>query len=252
MAPVSMRYLAISFLFISLFIQLPVLSSNSNGRMITIDDKSDKSETVASKEASQNLEADTLYQQLKLKAAGLKKEVFAMALQGYKKLEALNRISRNGILSIVDFSKPSTKRRLYILDLKECRLVLNTLVAHGRNSGMIYARSFSNKPESNKSSLGFYTTLNTYWGEKGYALKLKGEEPGVNDNAYERNIVVHGSDYVTEKFMRSTGHLGRSLGCPAVPARYSKKVIDYIKNGSCLFIYHPAKKYFQQTKLINS
>jgi hypothetical protein len=189
---------------------------------------------------------------MNLAAAGLSKNVFQLALKGYKKLKSIREISRDGILSIVDFSKPSNKKRLYILDLNNQEILLNTLVAHGRSSGMTYANSFSNRPESNKSSLGFYRTLNSYWGEKGYALKLKGEEPGFNDKAYARNIVVHGSDYADENFIRSTGHLGRSLGCPAVSDKYSKQVIDYIKDGSCLFIYHPNKQYLKKSKLVNS
>jgi L,D-transpeptidase catalytic domain len=195
---------------------------------------------------------DSLYRQIKLKSAGLAKSVFAIALKGYQTLTLQHGILKPGIISIADFSKPSSKRRFYIIDLNKKLLLLNTMVAHGRNSGMVYANAFSNKPESNKSSLGFYTTLNSYWGEKGYALRLQGEEPGVNDKAYDRNIVIHGSEYVNEKFLRTTGHVGRSLGCPAVPMKHHKKVIDYIKGGTCLFIYHPTKKYLKQSKLISS
>lgn len=248
MLKISARYLAVFFLFFFFLLQFPVLVSNSKSC------KQEGNTGFISAGCSDAIiiEADSLYRSMRLASAGLSKNVFALALKGYKKLKNLSELSKEGILSIVDFSKPSSKKRLYILDLNNGEILLNTLVAHGRNSGMNYASSFSNKPESNKSSLGFYVTLNTYWGENGYALRLKGEEPGVNDNAYDRNIVIHGSDYVNEKFMRSAGHLGRSLGCPAVPKKLHEKVINYIKNGSCLFIYHPTKQYLKQSKLVNS
>lgn len=248
----SIRYLAVFLAVFCFLLQFPVLTFSNN----PYSKKGERNSSVSGKvyEACNTftLEVDSLYDGMNLAAAGLSKSVFQLALKGYKKLKKISEISRDGILSIVDFSKPSNKKRLYILDLNTKELLLSTLVAHGRNSGMTYANSFSNKPESNKSSLGFYTTLHTYFGEKGYALKLKGEEPGINDKAYARNIVVHGSDYVDENFIRSTGHLGRSFGCPAVPDKYSKKIIDYIKDGSCLFIYHPTKQYLKKSRLINS
>jgi hypothetical protein len=246
----SNRYVIVFALFLTLFLQVPVIHSNSKPL------KGIKFTTVVITppfiKSIFQTEVNSLYQQLKLNVTGLSKDVFALALSGYKKLESLKKISREGILTIVDFSKPSNCKRLFILDLNKPHLVLNTLVAHGKNSGLNYATSFSNQPQSNKSSPGFYTTLYTYHGEKGYALKLKGEEPGINDKAYERNIVVHGSDYVSEKFLQTAGYLGRSLGCPAIPATQSKKVIDCIKGGSCFFIYAPQKNYLKSSRLINS
>lgn len=251
MLKISLRFLAVFLITFCLLLQFPVLISSGKS---SVSGKLKNSITDKTYEVcnSFTLEVDSLYQNMNLAAAGLSKNVFELALKGYKKLKSISEISRDGILSIVDFSKPSTKKRLYILDINTKEILLNTLVAHGRNSGMTYANSFSNKPESNKSSLGFYKTLNSYWGEKGYALKLKGEEPGINDKAFARNIVVHGSDYADETFIRSTGHLGRSQGCPAVPEKDSKKVIDYIKGGSCFFIYHPTKQYLKHSRLVNS
>ena len=151
-------------------------------------------------------------------------------------------VVRNNILTVIDFSKSSSQKRLFILNVATGKLLLSSLVAHGKNSGLEYATSFSNVNESNKSSLGFYTTGTTYMGEHGYSLKLNGCERGVNDAAYQRAIVLHGANYVSNDIIKTQGFLGRSFGCPAVPENASKKIIDYIKNGSCLFIYHSKYK----------
>ena len=129
--------------------------------------------------------------------------------------------------------------------------LVNTYVAHGRNSGGEYASRFSNSPDSHQSSLGFYVTRNTYFGEHGLALKIDGLERGINDKANERNIVVHGSNYVGEKFIRNNPFNGRSFGCPAIPSNYTPKVINSIKDGSCLFIYHPTKYYLSRSRILN-
>lgn len=244
----SQKYLTASLLLFFFFLQFPVLVLNSKsvhpGKKNSISKKAEACAVI--------METDSIYQSMNLNVLGLTRKVFELAINGYKKLERLNKVTHEGILSIVDFSKPSNKPRLFILDLNNRQLLLNTLVAHGRNSGMTYANSFSNKPSSNKSSLGFYITRSTYYGENGYTLKLEGEEPGVNDKAYRRNIVIHGADYVNEKFIRSTGHLGRSLGCPAVPMNEHEKIIDLIKDGTCLFIYYPNKTYLKKSKLVRS
>jgi hypothetical protein len=116
---------------------------------------------------------------------------------------------------------------------------------------MLYATHFSNKPESFQSSLGFYITGNTYYGGHGLSLNLKGMEPGINNNAYNRRIVIHGAAYATKSFVQKNKYLGRSYGCPAVPQQESAEIINSIKDGSCLFIYHPTKKYAQTSKILN-
>jgi hypothetical protein len=128
---------------------------------------------------------------------------------------------------------------------------MNTYVAHGRRSGSEYARSFSNNPESHKSSLGFYLTEHTYYGDHGLALKIQGLERGINDKAGSRNIVIHGSEYVGPDFLRWNKFSGRSFGCPAVPSSDNQELIETIKNGSCLFIYYPTKKYIRKSKILN-
>ena len=191
------------------------------------------------------------YHEWKLATAGLKEEVFNYAVNGFEKLKNKGILGNNAILSIVDFSQASDKKRLYIINLVTGDVVFNTLVAHGRNSGLGYASNFSNNPSSFQSSPGFYITGNTYQGKNGYSLKLKGCEKGINDNADKRAIVIHGADYVSENFIRQNGYLGRSHGCPAVPADLNNEIINTIKNGSCLFIYAPVKKYFKQSAILN-
>ena len=210
---------------------------------------SDSSGSVIEKHEKASSEED-IYSQLKLDKKGLSKNAFELALKGYHSLLDKRMIRNKNIISIADFSKSSNEKRFFVIDLKRIKLLFQTLVAHGRNSGLEYATSFSNEDDSHKSSLGFYVTMNTYTGDCGYALKLKGCEKGINDHAYDRAIVVHGSQYVTDEFLRNHGFLGRSWGCPALPDKISKKVIDVIRNGSCFFIYHPTEKYLTTSPVL--
>ncbi len=194
--------------------------------------------------------AEMLYGQLALDSLGLSREAFQYALQGHENLQKAGKLANEDILSIVDFSLPSTKKRLFVIDLASGQLLFNTLVSHGRNSGREMATNFSNAPESFKSSLGFYITGSTYRGAHGYSLRLEGEEQGINDNAMERGIVMHAADYVNEKLGRVQGYIGRSLGCPAVPVSLHKKIIGKIRNGSCLFIYSPNQQYLSASRMI--
>ncbi|MFN8291955.1 MAG: murein L,D-transpeptidase catalytic domain family protein [Chitinophagaceae bacterium] len=182
----------------------------------------------------------SVYDSLHLGFRGLSREAFEYARKGFEKLLAEGRLLNDSIISILDFSRPSSEKRLFILDMKNYRLLFNTLVSHGRNSGREYATSFSNQASSYMSSPGFYITRETYEGKNGYSLKLEGIEKGINDNAYERGIVVHGAGYVNESLAHAQGYIGRSQGCPAVPVEMSQSVINRIRNGSCLFIYHPS------------
>lgn len=197
------------------------------------------------------LEAHNLYDSLRLKSFGLTSKAFEYAWRGYQYLKDQGKLKNDQIISICDFSQSSRKKRLYIINLEEMKVLVNTYVAHGRNSGGEFARSFSNNPESHKSSLGFYITQKTYYGEHGLALKIDGLERGINDKANERNIVIHGSDYVGDNFLRSNRFNGRSFGCPAIPVKQSPKIINTIKDGSCLFIYHPTKQYLSRSAILN-
>jgi hypothetical protein len=190
-----------------------------------------------------------VYDSLNLEASGLSRNVFELALKGMYKLIRKGHIKQN-ILSIIDFSQPSVNKRLYVIDLDSYTLLYNTWVAHGVKSGKLAATYFSNKPASHKSSLGFYVTGETYKGSNGYSLKLLGVEKGINDYAFRRGIVMHGADYVSEEFIQSQGYIGRSYGCPAVPSDISRELIDHVKEGTCLFIYHPSAAYRSKSSLI--
>ena len=146
-------------------------------------------------------------------------------------------------LAVIDYSRPSTEPRLWVFDLARRRLLYTELVAHGRNSGDNYARSFSNAPGSYESSLGLFRTRDPYDGHNGYSLRMDGLEAGFNDRAAERAIVMHGAPYVNTKFFRAQGRLGRSQGCPAVRPEVARPLIDTIKGGQYVFAYYPDPKW---------
>ena len=174
--------------------------------------------------------------------------VFEMAMNGYAKLLAEGKIENENYLTIVDFTKTSDQKRLFLIDVKNQKVVEKSLVAHGRNTGNNTATKFSNIPQSYQSSLGFYLTAETYSGKHGHSLRLDGLEPNFNDKARERAIVIHGADYVSNNFVAQHGRLGRSFGCPALPQAKSKHIIETIKDGSCLFVYYPDEEYLQRSK----
>jgi hypothetical protein len=173
-------------------------------------------------------------------------EAFKLAYTGYKKLNKNN----NSLLTLIDFSLPSTKKRMFVLDLTKKETLFVSYVSHGRNSGENYATSFSNRDGSHQSSLGFYRTAGTYNGGNGYSLRLDGLEKGINDKAMQRSIVIHGADYCSEKVIRVTGRLGRSFGCPALPKELTKPIIDTIKDGSILFIYADQPEYLANSEVV--
>lgn len=172
---------------------------------------------------------------------------FEQAYTGYRKIGK----AKKEILTIIDFSKPSTQKRFYVLDIKKKKLLYSSHVSHGKKSGDLYATSFSNAVGSNKSSLGFFITENTYKGRNGYSLVLNGLESGINDKARERAIVVHGADYSDPSLIEPGGRLGRSLGCPALPFEVSDEIIDVIKEGSVLYIYANDKSYMSRTSILS-
>ncbi len=160
-------------------------------------------------------------------------DVFKHAMDGYNSIELTNK----NLLSIIDYSKPSTEKRFFIIDIENHKLLYQTLVAHGKKSGFVNATKFSNKIGSNKSCLGFFRTGNSYFGIRGFSLQLEGLEKGINDNARLRGIIIHGANYVDESFANGNGVIGRSWGCPAVSKKLSKEIINLLKGGSLLYIY---------------
>jgi len=199
-----------------------------------------------------------------VQAASLKKEISAiteqtvnldsqvleLALKAYHKAHA-DGLDEQSILTIIDFSKPSTEPRLWVVDLDSSEVLHETQVAHGKKTGLLNALKFSNNPGSNESSLGLYLTGKTYIGKNGYSLELHGLEDGINDNAYKRRIVMHGAKYATQEFMKSHGYLGRSYGCPALDPSILKPIVDTIKNGTLLFAYYPEAKWLAQSSYLN-
>ncbi len=187
---------------------------------------------------------NTLYSETNLKASGLALPVFEKAITGFMNMKNQHKLSaKKSIITIVDFTKPSTEKRMWIVDLADKKLLLNTYVAHGQGSGANMATSFSNIEESHQSSLGFYIANETYFGKHGLSLKLDGQDKGVNDLARNRAIVVHGASYVSENFIKSTGRLGRSYGCPAVSEELNATVIGLIKGKTCFFINGNSDNY---------
>jgi hypothetical protein len=154
-------------------------------------------------------------------------------------------------LAVIDYSLPSTEQRLWVFDLKKRKLLFHELVAHGRNSGENMAVKFSNQNESFATSLGLYRTQSSYVGQNGYSLRMEGLEPGFNDNAFERAIVIHGAPYVSPVLARANGRIGRSLGCPAVRPAIAHKLIDSMKDGQLLFSYYPDQRWLKSSSYIN-
>ena len=183
----------------------------------------------------------------------LNPEVFEKAFLGFNKLKKAGKLPEtSNLISIVDFSLSSTQKRLWVIDLEKKVVVFNSLVAHGKNTGEEFAQKFSNTESSYQSSLGFYITESTYNGSNGYSLKLLGMDPGYNDAALQRAIVMHGADYVSDDFIKSQKRIGRSWGCPAVPRALAEPIINTIKGKNLLFIYYPDQQYLSQSEWLKN
>jgi len=225
-----LKHLFFFFLFL-----IPVINNANSGDLHLVD------------EANRDI-----YSVLNLSAFGLSNEVFRLALKGLNKLKEAGQLENSSVLTIVDFSQSSNNKRLYVIDFNKMTVLFNTLVAHGRNTGEEFAHDFSNKAGTLKSSLGFYVTKNQALGSQvGLSLIIQGVEKGFNDNAVNREIIMHGADYATEDFIKKNGRLGRSYGCPSVPPDMIKPVIQTIEKGSCLFIYYPDNNYLLHSSLLN-
>ncbi len=246
------KFYGLLFSIFTFLIHLPFVSANIKpiNAFSSSNNSANKSHFSAKPENLLSSNISVLYNNLKLSSLGLSREAFDYAIKGYNHLRSIGKLKNDKIISIVDFSLPSGKKRLFILDLTSNKILFNTFVAHGRNSGKDLANKFSNKNESYQSSLGFYITRDTYNGKHGYSLRLEGEEQGINDNAIPRAIVMHSAWYVNENIVKSQGYIGRSQGCPAIPEELNKPIIEKIKNGSCLFLYSPDKNYISQSPIL--
>ncbi|MFA0962222.1 murein L,D-transpeptidase catalytic domain family protein [Roseivirga sp. BDSF3-8] len=193
----------------------------------------------------------SIYRRLNLDSANLPYDVFRMGMIGHYNLRMEGALGDRDILTLIDFTQSSCDKRFYTLDLDSMKILFNTYVAHGRNSGGNFASSFSNLSGSNQSSLGFFVTAETYTGSKGYSMRLDGQEAGINDKVRERAVVMHEAKYVSEDWISKYGRLGRSLGCPALPEGISRTVIDSIKNGTTLFAYYNDSTYLNASRYLD-
>lgn len=180
-------------------------------------------------------------------------DVFAKALLGFENLKKAGKLDQNAhLLTICDFSMSSNSKRLWVIDTEEKKVLFNSLVAHGKNTGEEFATNFSNTESSLQSSMGFYITESTYNGDNGYSLKLLGMDKGFNDAAYKRAVVMHGADYVSEEFAAAHKRIGRSWGCPAIPRSLTEPIINTIKGKNCLFIYYPDENYLSSSEWLKA
>ena len=196
--------------------------------------------------------SDSIYDLISLGEYGLEKDVFFNAYKGFKYLESRGELNNTDVLTICDYSQSSRNKRLYVIDVVNSRLLFNTYVSHGKNSGEEFATSFSNLNNSNKSSLGFLVTGRPYKGRSGYSLQLNGMEPGINDKVKMRSIVLHGSKYVAASVNGAKGAISRSYGCPAVPFGIHYRIINAIKGGSCVYVSYPDDWYAHTSTILNS
>jgi hypothetical protein len=182
---------------------------------------------------------------------GLDSTVLALALQSASAAIERGDADVPSTITVIDYSKPSIEPRLWVFDVRTHAVLFHELVSHGRGSGKTLATSFSNVAESNKTSLGLFRTAEAYVGHNGYSLRLDGLEKGMNDNARERAIVVHGAPYVNGATARANGYLGRSLGCPAVRPEIARQLIDTIKGGGLIFAYYPDQAWLKTSAYLN-
>ena len=183
-------------------------------------------------------------------AQGLRPEVLELALKAYETARARGDTQKQ-IITVIDYSLPSSQKRLWVIDLSSGQLLFHEYVAHGSGSGGDDATRFSNTPNSRQSNIGLMKTAETYHGKHGYSLKLDGLESGWNSNARSRAIVMHAADHVSAAFISSQGRLGRSWGCPALNPAVSRKIIDTIKGGSLVFGYYPDNGWLGGSKYLN-
>jgi hypothetical protein len=187
-----------------------------------------------------------------LQEPALNPEAFRIALSGYRSLCAKGLVNRDSLITIIDYTLPSSEERFFVINLRQNRVIYRTLVAHGRNSGELYATRFSNRAQSHQSAIGFFITGSPYFGGQGYSMLLTGVDTGYNDQARMRSIVVHGARYATPQYVKQYGRLGRSFGCPALPPYVNAEIINSIRDGSVIFSYYPDKDYIQESVVLGA
>jgi hypothetical protein len=189
---------------------------------------------------------------LSLHEPSLNPDAFRLGLLGFNTLLSQGMVRNDTLLTIIDFSLPSSVDRFFVINLVRHQILFKSLVSHGRNSGDLYASRFSNKMQSHETALGFFLTGESYLGGQGYSLQLQGVDTGYNDLSKVRGIIIHGANYVTRNYISRYGRLGRSFGCPALPPELSKQIINLIKDGSVLFSYFPDQVYFDHSVILRA
>ena len=184
-------------------------------------------------------------------APGLRANVLELAMNAAERAAKKGLVRKTNLLTVIDYSLPSTEPRLFVFDLTEKKLLYRELVAHGKNSGGNLPTFFSNSSGSLATSIGLFVTADTYNGSNGYSLRLKGLERGINDAAFSRAIVMHGAYYVSKEAIKALGRLGRSFGCPAVRPEVAKEIINTIRGGSAIFAYYPEKRWLTQSAYLH-
>lgn len=211
-------------------------------------------ETKSAKSKNETSSSAELYSSISFEADHkLEFNAFSTALIGFENLKKAGMIDQDShVLTICDFSMSSNSKRLWVIDINDKKVLFNSLVAHGKNTGEEFAQNFSNTESSYQSSLGFYITDATYQGDNGYSLRLLGMDKGFNDAALRRAVVIHGANYVSEDFAAQHQRIGRSWGCPAIPKELTQPIINTIKGKNCLFIYYPDQKYLSSSEWLKS
>ncbi|MFA6151430.1 MAG: murein L,D-transpeptidase catalytic domain family protein [Chitinophagaceae bacterium] len=221
--------------------------------VFTIDSKAENNPDKAQTTKTSTEHISTVYQKINFcRFNKLNPQVFETAYRGYLNLKGAGKLSdEKEILSVADYSLSSNVPRLWIIDLRNNKVLQNTYVAHGQGTGEEFAEHFSNRENSHQSSLGFYVTGETYNGGHGLSLYLFGMDNQYNSAAYSRSVVMHGASYVSESFIQQNQRLGRSWGCPAVSEELAPEIINCLKDGTCLFIYHNDKNYLTNSYWLN-
>ncbi len=239
-------------LLFSSHLPLALKDSSINSESVAITQHAEKNQAL--RELNRETFTDSLqrlYEAIDLQKYELSFDAFKYGMTGYLSLLRDGKLNNKGLLTIIDFTKSSNLKRFYTIDLINLVVKFHTYVSHGKNTGDVMAKSFSNTVHSNQSSLGFYVTAETYVGSKGYSLKLDGVEKGFNDKMRERAVVMHDAEYVSEYWIKKYGRLGRSQGCPALPKGVGKKVIDTIKGRTAIFAYYNDSSYLNASAYLN-
>ncbi len=185
-----------------------------------------------------------------IKSSGINRYVWQLAQRAYQCAKKAKLVKKT-LLGVVDYSLPDSKARFWVINMKTKQVLLHIHVAQGQKTGLLYAKYFSNRINSHKSSIGLFRTGSAYYGHLGFSMRLQGLDNGFNNHAYARDIVMHGAWYVTQNFLDENHHLGRSWGCLAINPQEVKHVINLMKNGALIFSYYPDKKWLKHSKFLH-